>query len=246
MTKQPECAVILAAGEGKRLMPFTETNPKCCVEVGGRTILENALQAVSRVGCNKAILVTGHLENRVRETIGDTYNGLSIHYVNNPIYKVTNSMYSLFLGLEGIEESVWTIEGDVFFDSSVLQFSSMAEVSWVTDSAARHLDGAFLTAGSDGKALSLDIVRDLSKLTKNQYKSVGILRLTSQGTSLVRRWLQKGVDEGKEGLYYDLILKDYMGDGVIHVVDVAGRKWFEIDNMDDLEKARVLFGSPVQ
>ncbi len=50
-------AIILAAGEGRRLLPLTEKIPKCLVEIAGRSILRNTLDALSVHGCQSVRIV---------------------------------------------------------------------------------------------------------------------------------------------------------------------------------------------
>ncbi|MCX6702568.1 MAG: nucleotidyltransferase family protein [Candidatus Wolfebacteria bacterium] len=73
-------AVILAAGEGLRLKPVTETIPKCLLKVGKKTILENTLfQLPKEVG--EVIIVVGHLKSKIKSHIGNNWNGRNIKYV---------------------------------------------------------------------------------------------------------------------------------------------------------------------
>ena len=53
-------AVILAAGVGDRLRPFTQEFPKCLVPVNGVPILVNALTHLSDVGVTEVVIVVGH------------------------------------------------------------------------------------------------------------------------------------------------------------------------------------------
>lgn len=234
-------AIILVAGQGTRLLPFTLTAPKCFARVGETRILENALQMLAANDCEHVRIVIGHHADLVRTTITNRYAGMTISYIVNPIYETTNSMYSLALGLDGWDVPTWVIEGDVFFEPSLLRLSSPAEIAWYVDSTTRGLDGAFVEADDHGVAYALSIVRDLSLLTVRQSKSVGVLHLTQKGARQLGDWLQSGIKENRHNVYYDLIIADHLHEGVVHVVDVAGSKWFEIDTQADLEKATELF-----
>lgn len=234
-------AVILVAGEGKRLLPFTLTEPKCFASVGGVRILENALRGLAANGCEHVRIVIGHHADRVREIITDRYAGMAISYVVNADYASTNSMYSLALGLDGWAGPTWVLEGDVFFEPGLLTLRSPAAISWYVDSTTRGLDGAFVESNESGVALTLNIVRDLALLRPRQAKSVGILHLSVAGRAQLLQWLQAGVAANRRNVYYDLIISDHLTEGVVHTVDVAGRRWFEIDTPADLEVATRLF-----
>ncbi len=234
-------AVILVAGEGKRLRPFTNSNPKCFACVAGKRILENALELLAFNGCQEVRIVTGHHAELIQETISEELYGMKIRYIFNSQYRVTNSMYSLALGLNELANPTWVLEGDVFLEYSILEMTASSPITWFVDSTTRYIDGAYIDVDSQGIARRLEIIRDLRLLQKSQSKSVGVLNLTEKGVRLVSRWLQKAIGEGRKDEYYDRILGDHLTGDMVSTVDVAGRKWFEIDTSEDLRRARQLF-----
>ncbi len=235
------CAIILAAGEGSRLKPLTETIPKCMVEVCGRSIMENALLLFAEKGVKTTRIVVGHLASVLRKHFGSSLKGMKIEYIENIEYSATNSMYSLHLGLQHLQESAWILEGDVFFEPSILERTFHHEISWFVDTFRKDLDGAYLRYNDQGRAISLDIIRNL-KLLKNQCgKSIGLLHLDSNGVEYFKRWLEQGIVAGQKNLYYDLIVSPHFSEAYIEIIDIGGLKWFEIDNLSDLENAQVLF-----
>jgi len=241
MSGESPVAVILVAGEGTRMKPFTDAQPKCFAEVGGVRILDNALDALVRHGCRRARIVVGHLEHVVRAGIGDCRGPLAIEYVSNPRFHVTNSMYSLWLGLEGLREPCLVLEGDVFFEHGILELPGSAAVTWYADSSDRGFDGAFLETDDTARARALTILRNPADRRPGMAKSIGILRCSAAGGAQLGEWMRVGVEAGRERDYYDLIVRDHMAESVIRVVDVAGRKWYEIDSLEDLGKAREYF-----
>lgn len=81
-------AVILAAGEGKRLWPLTEDRPKPMVLVGGRPILEHALETLPEE-IDEIILVVGYKQEKIKEYFGDEWQGRRLTYVHQPEPKGT-------------------------------------------------------------------------------------------------------------------------------------------------------------
>jgi len=234
-------AVILVAGDGKRLRPFTDSSPKCFASVNGKRILDNALYALSGAGCEHVRIVTGHFADLVRRTITESFAGMKIEYVVNAAYSSTNSMFSLALGLANWDLPTWVIEGDVFMDPVIFKLPASPEIAWFVDSSTRHLDGAYVADDGKGRALSLEIVRDLSALRSEQSKSVGTLKLTRRGAGLLHGWLREGIAAGRQNVYYDLILGDHMAETDVSITDVAGHKWYEIDTHLDLQHAVEMF-----
>lgn len=236
-----ENAVILVAGEGKRLRPFTLSQPKCLARVNGIPILTNALKSLAASGCRQVRIVVGHLAHVIRDIITDRFAGMTVEYIMNPEYVTTNSMYSLALGLEGLDSPTWVLEGDVFFEQPILNLTAPPEIAWFVDSATRQLDGAYVETDEHNQARSLQIIRDLNTLHSNQFKSIGILHLSRAGTKQVLGMLSEGITAGRQNDYYDLILGDHMNNIAISVVDVSGHRWFEIDTQEDLQNATDLF-----
>ncbi|MGA2680754.1 MAG: bifunctional sugar-1-phosphate nucleotidylyltransferase/acetyltransferase [Candidatus Bathyarchaeia archaeon] len=74
-------AVLLAAGEGVRLQPITETRPKHLIKVGGKPILQFCLEAVKSAGIDEAIIVTHYMGEAIRQYFGNGEKlGLEIGY----------------------------------------------------------------------------------------------------------------------------------------------------------------------
>ncbi|MBI2578210.1 MAG: NTP transferase domain-containing protein [Candidatus Aenigmarchaeota archaeon] len=72
-------AVILAAGRGTRFEPLTLTTPKPLLEVANKPVLEWNLQQLKGVA-NEVVIVVGYLGEKIKERIGDEYNGIRIEY----------------------------------------------------------------------------------------------------------------------------------------------------------------------
>lgn len=76
-------AVILAAGEGKRLRPLTDEIPKPMVRVGGKPILEHTLNTLPDI-VTEVILVIGYRKEAIQEYFGDSFSGRKLIYVEQP------------------------------------------------------------------------------------------------------------------------------------------------------------------
>lgn len=74
-------AVILAAGEGKRMQPLTFERPKPLIEVAGKPILEHVMDALPPE-VDEIIIVIGYKGEMIRERYGDAYKGIPVRYVH--------------------------------------------------------------------------------------------------------------------------------------------------------------------
>lgn len=68
---RPESAVLLAAGRGERLRPHTDRIPKPLLPAAGGCALERTLRAVRNAGIRRVCVVTHHLEEQIRDFVGD-------------------------------------------------------------------------------------------------------------------------------------------------------------------------------
>jgi CTP:molybdopterin cytidylyltransferase MocA len=78
-------AVVMAAGEGRRLRPLTERWPKPVLPIDGRPVIVTLLRELAAAGCTRAVVVTGHLAEQVEQLVGDGGAfGLEIRTVRQP------------------------------------------------------------------------------------------------------------------------------------------------------------------
>ncbi len=106
-------AVILAAGEGKRLRPFTETMPKVMLPVANKPILEYVFDAVKKSGIDEIIVVVGYKKEVIMEYFKD-YKDIKITYVNQT--KQLGTAHALLQAKKHIKESFIVLAGDNIID----------------------------------------------------------------------------------------------------------------------------------
>src|SRR2546429_4741004 len=114
-------AVILAAGEGARMGPFTASVPKVMIPVGNRPLLESAVQALVENGVRDLVFVVGYRRERIQSHFQD---GKSFHA------RITYVTQQKQLGTaHGVSEARPHLEGPLL----VLNGSNMVEGSYVED-----------------------------------------------------------------------------------------------------------------
>ena len=84
------------------------------------SILERLIAGLNLHGFKRLVVVTGHLENYIRDFLGDQVGGMKIDYIFSPLYKTTNNIYSLWMAREIINEPFLLLESDLVFDESLL------------------------------------------------------------------------------------------------------------------------------
>jgi len=106
-------AVILAAGEGKRLRPFTETMPKVMIPVANKPILEYVIDAVKNSGIDEVILVVGYKKEVIMKYFED-YDDIKITYVVQD--KQLGTAHALMQAREHIHDLFIVLAGDNLID----------------------------------------------------------------------------------------------------------------------------------
>jgi len=106
-------AVILAAGEGKRLRPFTETMPKVMLPVGNKPILQHVFEAVKKSGINEVFVVVGYKKEVIMDYFKD-YNKVKINYIIQD--KQLGTAHALLHAKNQINNSFIALAGDNIID----------------------------------------------------------------------------------------------------------------------------------
>lgn len=79
--------MILAAGVGRRLRPYTNQHPKCMLQFGGESLLRRHLAMLASHSTESSTVVTGHLGDQVPTEVARTQSAIPIHLVRNPEYQ---------------------------------------------------------------------------------------------------------------------------------------------------------------
>ena len=106
-------AIILAAGQGKRLHPLTLTKPKCMIELFGNSLLEKQLSVFRKCGINDITVVTGYKS--------ETIDFANVTYIENKNFMNTNMIESLFSAVDNFSDSTIVSYGDIIFEERILK-----------------------------------------------------------------------------------------------------------------------------
>src|SRR5918995_3136677 len=116
-------AVILCAGQGRRLLPLTEFLPKCLLRIAGRPVLEWQLRALAANGVSDVTVVTGFGAEAVEHALrrmGPLGNKVRTRF--NPFFAVSDNIGSCFLARDLLCDSdAVLLNGDTLFEPAVLR-----------------------------------------------------------------------------------------------------------------------------
>ncbi|MCC7370240.1 MAG: aminotransferase class I/II-fold pyridoxal phosphate-dependent enzyme [Chloroflexi bacterium] len=241
-------AVILAAGLGKRLGATTRHSTKCMVELNGRRLVEYALDALIRANVERIVIVVGHGADEVRAFLGSEQAGIPVHYVTNPVYAETNNIYSLLLAREYLEQDdTLLLESDVIFEPEILLACASHPAKNVAVVAAYEpwMDGTVTVLDDDLRITRFVSKREFRRAEAASYfKTVNLYKLSRElSRSRLMPFLAAYVGMEGRGHYYEEVLRAlvYMGDDNLVALPVGERRWYEIDDQQDLDIASVLF-----
>lgn len=243
-------AVVLAAGTGSRL---GKPHPKPLTPVRDVPILHRSLHNLASAGVTRVVLVVGHRADEIRASIGDEFAGVAISYVVSEEYRTTNNAYSLWLAREHLDEDVFLVEGDVLFDADLL--GEMAAVDAPAVSAVAPWRRDF-----NGTVVALDAHQQIAQMylgaqqgpglrLERTFKTVNVhlLRKEYLAAEFVPS-LERLIEDGGNGAYYELVLADTVerGKWAVRAVDCRHLRWYEVDDATDLAAADYLFGTADQ
>ena len=83
-------AIILAAGQGKRLLPLTENKPKSMIELNGKPILQWILEGAKAAGIKQAAIVVGFRQETIKDFFGEKFLGVKIKYFEQKAVSYTH------------------------------------------------------------------------------------------------------------------------------------------------------------
>lgn len=243
-------ALILAAGCGKRLRPLTDNTHKSLVEVNGIPLLVNALNCLSGRDIDEVLIVVGDKKELIIERIGHIYNGMKITYIENPLYEVTNNVYSLWLARPYLHSDLLMAECDLFYgrtliDKILLDRSADCTLL-VSPFKSEIMDGTVVTTDSNNNVTSLIIKRDqpVDMDYSDKAKTVNIYFLQKDFViNCFMPMLSAYVETQRVDSYYELVLGTliYWKNQSIKAVYVESFEWCEIDDMEDLKRVEKKF-----
>lgn len=241
-------AIILAAGMGRRLGELTGENTKCMLEVNGVRLIDRALACLSQFALSRIVLVVGYQAENLKRHVGTEFRGIPIVYVENPIYDKTNNIYSLYLAKDWlVAEDTLLLESDLIYEQSVVAklvndpYPNLALV----DKYESWMDGTVVTLDEN-----LRIVNFLSKKQfkyadiDSYYKTVNIYKFSREfAVSHYVPFLEAYCTALGRNEYYEQVLKviTLLEDSPLKALPLAGEKWYEIDDVQDLDIAESMF-----
>ena len=235
-------ALILAAGEGTRLRPYTLDRPKCLVEVEGESLLDRQLAVLRSEGVTDITLIGGYLSDMLKRP------GLGLEL--NPRYAETNMVWTLFCAEHAMQEDLVLAYGDIVYSREILHalLASTADIAVAIDlSWEQYWRARNENPLEDAETLLMDEVGRISEIGQKpvsfdqiQGQYMGLIKFSPRGIEILRdsfnRACATGSLRGKtvEKAYMTDLLQLMIDEGnILSAVKVHGG-WVEVDTVSDL------------
>ena len=242
-------AIILAAGMGKRLGEYTKDNTKCMLPVNGERLIDRTLTILCHHHIKKVYIVIGYKGENLRNYVGKRYSdNLDIEFIDNPIYDKTNNIYSLSLAEDKmVEDDTILFESDLIYEEDIVRKlvenpnPNLALVAkW-----EYWMDGTVVRIDKDNNILSF-VSKDMFDYhrTEEYYKTINIYKFSKEfAKNKYIPFLQAYCKAWGNNEYYEEVLKvlTFLNRTELKALPIAGEKWYEIDDVQDLDIAETIF-----
>lgn len=239
-------SILMAAGVGSRISAHTNL-PKSTLTLspheskvvpsrGDDTIIAHTLSMLEKKGFRNN-LVVGYRKEHVK----DMLEGFDVRYFENPYYRITNSIASLWFAksalLEAAEHSQDVVLGnaDVFWGETILDLllDESGSAIMLADRSRVEVGDYFFKVDDDGILLANG--KDLAVRDRN-CEYVGIAKLSASFIPAFVEHLDSLIWEERYNMWWEDVLYSYKQDAPVRVLDVDGRFWGEVDTLDDYHR----------
>jgi choline kinase len=261
---RPKKAIIIAAGRGRRLMPYTDQMPKCLVPVAGRSILHWQLAAFRAAGIEEIVIIRGYLGHVLEARASEL--GPGVRFVDNPAFESNNILLSLFHAHAELDQPVLITYSDIVFTPEVVRtlLDQPGDICLTIDrDFALIYDGRTEHPLAEAEVAAVDERGQVVRVGKRALPAgeafgefIGLARLSALGV----RWLTGAWSDlcaryrGREEQPFqraDAFRNAYLTDLWQHLIDTGHPltahairgAWREIDTVQDLQRADSLIGS---
>lgn len=236
--------MVLAAGAGRRLRPYTDTLPKALIAVDGdTTILDIALSNLASVGLDQVVVVVGYAADVVRSRRGDLErrHGVTLDLVDNPRAEEWNNAYSMWLVCDRMAEGALMLNGDtvhpVSVEKTLLAERSGSGLLLAVDTEKRLAEEEMKVHVDDGGLLTR--INKALDPAEAYGEYIGATLIEPDAVPALADALQATWEHDPD-LYYEDGYQEMVDRGArIRTAAIpAGTEWVEVDDHRDLARAQ--------
>lgn len=235
-------AVLLSAGQGRRLLPLTAEHPKCLLAVrGDEPLISVQLGTLARAGIVDATVVVGFgAEHVERFLTANPVPGLVVTTLFNPFYSTSDNLVSCWIARGSMNDDFLLLNGDTLFEDALAQtvLGAPSAPIGVTIDAKPDYDDDDMKVCIDPNGRLLAIGKDLPTATIGG-ESIGLISFRESGPKVFVDALEHAVREpAAMKRWYLSVVNDLCQTTAVETVSIRGSWWCEIDSAEDLALAR--------
>jgi choline kinase len=231
-------AIILAAGRGERLAPMGWDKPKCLLEFGGQSLLDNTVGSLLENGVDRMVIVVGYKQKLVIE--GLTKHNVSFDVVVNKDYAETNTIHSLYLAREHLNEDFIYFNSDVLFERSLISrlFSYDGNV-FVIEKKMCGKEEVKVIVDDKERIVRIGKALEPGKCL-GEFIGVGKFSVTSCD-AMVKSLCRYNEELGERNLFFEAAVDAILEEHVFYAMPLDNLCAIEIDNPGDYRAAQELW-----
>jgi len=239
-------AVILCAGIGSRLRPYTDDNPKILVRLGQKAIGQYMIEHLLAVGIKDIVVVTGYHYEKVEKRLVEWFPEAQFTFLRNNVYEETNTAYSLSLVEDVVKENDFIkLDGDVVCELNLLKKLIKSEYkNCLCFDRNIHLAKEEVKVELNDHNSVISVGKTVDPQIA-QGESIGIEKLSKEAAPFFFAELKSLLTDPQNAqAYYDDSYPTLIKKGIpFSGLDISGLKWVEIDTHEDFARAQEYFGS---
>ena len=232
-------AMLLNSGIGKRLRPFTDNNPKCLIKINHDTILEHEIKNLLHYGIKDIIITTGFFEERIRDLIKNKFPEANVKYVKSDKPDITNYIYSMWLAKDLADDDILLMHGDMVFERELL-----GRVLKSKHPSCVLVNNEIEVPEKDFKGRIMDgIVREIgvNVFGKDVFFLAPIYKFSKSDFKLWMEEIGRFIHRKEVSVYAENAFNNISNKLKLYPIYYQDEFCMEIDNFDDLQKARKFF-----
>ncbi len=233
-------AIILCAGQGRRLLPYTESTPKCLLSLNNKYFIEWQIDALQEVGVEQIVAVVGYAAPRIESILNKRY-GDKVSFVYNPFYEIADNLASCWMARDHFKDDFIILNGDTLFEPAVISkllSTNDFPITLATDKKECY-DDDDMKVITDGSQL-ISVGKKLAMADVNG-ESIGAMHFSPEGAMLFKNTIEK-LMYSPESLqkWYLSIIDQLASEKYVGTCSIHGLEWTEVDFIQDLERAQQL------
>lgn len=231
-------AVILSAGQGKRLLPLTADNPKCLLNIDGHSLVEWQINELSKCGIDRVSVVVGYHADRVEKLLHRRYDPQRVHALYNPTYSWADNLFSCWVARAEMAEDFILLNGDTLFEAAVLNrlLEAPAHPVTVVTHQKECYDADDMKVALEGDRL-VKIGKDLDADNVDG-ESIGMILFRGEGPALFCHAVETALSDPSASKKWYLSVIDEMTRSLpVQTCSAQGLQWCEVDFPVDLKQA---------